>query len=140
MMIPEAKVNKIDPNISQRAAANPKDSVWVAASAGTGKTKVLSDRVLNLLLQGCPPEKILCITFTKAAAAQMENRVALRLAKWVSETDDELKKDIFTLTGAQPSDKSIAKARRLFAQARRPPGKSAMPPRPEKFRSSCPPR
>ena len=116
MMIPEAKVNKINPNISQRAAANPKDSVWVAASAGTGKTKVLSDRVLNLLLQGCPPEKILCITFTKAAAAQMENRVALRLAKWVSETDDELKKDIFTLTGAQPSDKSIAKARRLFAR------------------------
>ena len=61
MIIPEAKVNKIDPNISQRAAANPKDSVWVAASAGTGKTKVLSDRVLNLLLQGCPPEKILCL-------------------------------------------------------------------------------
>ena len=114
-MMRGTKVNKVDPNINQRAAANPKDSVWVAASAGTGKTKVLSDRVLNLLLLGCPPEKILCLTFTKAAAAQMENRIALRLAKWVSESDDELKDDIFKLTAAQPSDKSIARARRLFA-------------------------
>ena len=108
-------MNKVDPNINQRAAANPKDSVWVTASAGTGKTKVLSDRVLNLLLLGCPPEKILCLTFTKAAAAQMENRIALRLAKWVSESDDELKDEIFRLTAVQPSDKNIARARRLFA-------------------------
>ena len=108
-------MNKVDPNINQRAAANPKYSVWVTASAGTGKTKVLSDRVLNLLLLGCPPEKILCLTFTKAAAAQMENRIALRLAKWVSESDDELKDEIFRLTAVQPSDKNIARARRLFA-------------------------
>ena len=108
-------MNKVDPNINQRAAANPKDSVWVAASAGTGKTKVLSDRVLNLLLLGCPPEKILCLTFTKAAAAQMENRIALRLARWVSESDEELKDEIFKLTAERPSDKTVARARRLFA-------------------------
>ena len=114
-MMQGAKVNKVNPNINQRAAANPKDSVWVTASAGTGKTKVLSDRVLNLLLLGCPPEKILCLTFTKAAAAQMENRIALRLAKWVSESDDELKNEIFELTATQPSNKDIARARRLFA-------------------------
>ena len=59
----------------QRAAANPEASVWVAASAGTGKTKVLTDRMLHLLVKGVTPERILCLTFTKAAAAEMSNRL-----------------------------------------------------------------
>ena len=55
----------------QRMASNPENSVWVEASAGTGKTKVLSDRVLRLLLNGVSPSRILCLTYTKAAAVEM---------------------------------------------------------------------
>jgi ATP-dependent helicase/nuclease subunit A len=63
---------------AQRRAAEPETSVWVAASAGTGKTKVLTDRVLSLMLHGSEPARILCLTFTKAAAAEMANRLAAR--------------------------------------------------------------
>ena len=59
-----------NPEDAQRRAAAPGASVWVAASAGTGKTKVLTDRVLGLILGGAPPRRILCLTFTKAAAAE----------------------------------------------------------------------
>ena len=65
---------------AQRRAAQPAASVWVAASAGTGKTKVLTDRVLSLMLHGTAPARILCLTFTKAAAAEMANRLSERLA------------------------------------------------------------
>jgi ATP-dependent helicase/nuclease subunit A len=75
---------------AQRRAAKPETSVWVAASAGTGKTKVLTDRVLSLMLHGTPPERILCLTFTKAAAAEMANRLAQRLAKWTALEDAAL--------------------------------------------------
>ena len=67
---------------NQRAAADPKLSVWVNASAGTGKTKVLSDRVLRLLLSGIKASKLLCLTYTKAAAVQMSDRVSQKLSKW----------------------------------------------------------
>ncbi|MBO4644168.1 MAG: UvrD-helicase domain-containing protein [Alphaproteobacteria bacterium] len=103
----------IDPNDLQRKAADPDASAWVAASAGSGKTKVLSDRVLTLLLTGTPPEKILCLTFTRTAAAEMANRIADRLAKWASESDDDLKKELITLTGGT---EKITEARRLFAR------------------------
>lgn len=66
----------------QRRAADPARSVWVEASAGTGKTKVLSDRVLRLLLNGVPPGRILCLTYTKAAAVEMSSRIAGRLSRW----------------------------------------------------------
>ena len=62
-----------DPSEPQRGASDPGASVWVAASAGTGKTKVLSDRVLRLMLNGTDPRRILCLTFTRAAAAEMAN-------------------------------------------------------------------
>ena len=68
----------------QRRAADAQASVWVDASAGTGKTKVLTDRVLRLLLDGTPPARILCLTFTKAAAAEMANRIAGQLQKWAA--------------------------------------------------------
>ena len=64
---------------AQRLGSDPGWSAWVSASAGSGKTKVLGDRVLRLLLGNVPPAKILCLTFTKAAAAGMSNRVAERL-------------------------------------------------------------
>ena len=69
---------------AQRRALHPEESVWVAASAGTGKTKVLTDRLLALMLGGTDPAHILCLTFTRAAAAEMANRVNDRLAKWTT--------------------------------------------------------
>lgn len=105
-----------DPNDLQRKAADPNASAWVAASAGSGKTKVLSDRVLNLLLTGTPPEKILCLTFTRTAAAEMANRIAKRLAKWASMEEPELAEELTKLAGTPPDGKKIAKARRLFAR------------------------
>jgi len=79
-----------DPRASQRGAADPGASVWVAASAGTGKTKVLTDRVLSLMLAGTPPQRILCLTFTKAAAAEMNDRIARELGKWAAAPDGDL--------------------------------------------------
>src|ERR1700681_4658170 len=64
-----------DATAHQRRALGPEESVWVAASAGTGKTKVLTDRLLALMLGGTNPARILCLTFTRAAAAEMANRV-----------------------------------------------------------------
>ena len=69
---------------SQAAAADPSTSAWVSANAGTGKTHVLTMRVLRLLLDGTPPERILALTYTKAAAAEMSKRVFARLAEWVT--------------------------------------------------------
>ena len=74
----------------QRIAADPAHSAWVSASAGTGKTKVLTDRVLNLLLEGTPPERLLCLTYTRAAAAAMSARIAEVLAGWASVPEPEL--------------------------------------------------
>ena len=76
-----------DPNILQRNASDPMASVWVSASAGAGKTKVLSDRVLRLMLSGTEPHRILCLTFTKAAAAEMAKRVFDRLSAWTTLPD-----------------------------------------------------
>ena len=83
----------------QMAAANPEQSVWVEASAGTGKTKVLSDRVLRLLLAKVNPARILCLTYTKAAAVEMNERIAKRLSSWAVENEDELKKELKELLG-----------------------------------------
>lgn len=104
-------------NNEQRRASNPAKSVWVGASAGTGKTKILSDRVLRLLLDGCEPSRLLCLTYTKAAAVEMSNRVAARLAKWAISDDTVLEKELTDLLGEMPSDKKklFSKARKLFA-------------------------
>ncbi|MBL4757178.1 MAG: UvrD-helicase domain-containing protein [Rhizobiales bacterium] len=74
----------------QTHAADPARSVWVSANAGSGKTSVLADRVVRLLLGGTDPGAILCLTFTKAAAAEMENRVFDQLAKWATASHDQL--------------------------------------------------
>jgi ATP-dependent helicase/nuclease subunit A len=107
---------------SQRLAANPHHSAWVAASAGSGKTKVLTDRVLNLLLEGCPPERILCLTFTKAAAAEMANRVRMRLGEWAILPQSELQQTIENLQEAPPSLEKIERARMLFSLTLDTPG------------------
>ena len=112
----------INPEIPQRQAADPGTSVWVAASAGTGKTKVLTDRVLSLLLAGTSPERLLCLTFTKAAAAEMANRIAERLAGWATDDDVRLADDLSRLTGAPATVAKMTRARRLFAQVLDTPG------------------
>ncbi|HTH98525.1 MAG TPA: double-strand break repair helicase AddA [Stellaceae bacterium] len=112
----------LDPNIAQRLAANGRVSAWVAASAGSGKTKVLTDRVLNLLLMGAPPERLLCLTFTKAAAAEMSNRVNDRLSRWAVMPHMELREEIAALQGGYPDDDVYDKARRLFARVLDTPG------------------
>jgi len=112
----------IDPGIAQRRAADPRSSVWVAASAGTGKTKVLTDRVLALLLAGTPPERLLCLTFTKAAASEMANRIAARLANWATALDAALDKELTPLLAAEPTPEQRVGARRLFARLLDTPG------------------
>jgi len=107
---------------AQRLAADPTASVWVGASAGTGKTKVLTDRVLNLLLTGLKPERILCLTFTKAAAAEMANRIAKELSNWSTQTDQNLAQTLTKLTGTAPSAQQMIQARRLFTKVLDTPG------------------
>src|SRR5436190_24351049 len=80
-------------------ASNPAASVWVAANAGSGKTHVLADRVIRLLLEGVNPGKILCITFTKAAAANMANRIFDELRRWTALDDIELDTTIKQISG-----------------------------------------
>jgi ATP-dependent helicase/nuclease subunit A len=103
-------------------AANPEISAFVSANAGSGKTYVLAQRVINLLLRGVDPAKILCITFTKTAAANMANEVFKRLAAWTALDDAALDEQIRLSTGKMPSAGERARARRLFASALETPG------------------
>ncbi|MFQ5958007.1 MAG: double-strand break repair helicase AddA, partial [Alphaproteobacteria bacterium] len=106
----------------QRGAADPTLSVWVGASAGTGKTKVLADRALRLLLDGARPERLLCLTFTRAAAAEMALRIDGELGKWARIDDDALDGELESLTGAVPDEERRSHARRLFAAVLDAPG------------------
>lgn len=103
-------------NNLQQLASNPKNSAWVFASAGSGKTKILVDRVLRLLLEDVRPDKILCLTFTKVAALEMQNRISSRLADWVLLSDSKLDQNITQLTGKASNSTTIKKARTLFAK------------------------
>lgn len=107
---------------AQRIAADPAASVWVAASAGSGKTKVLTDRVLMLLLRGTLPQRILCLTFTKAAAAEMANRVGRVLMEWTIAPESVLVDRLSDLTGQVPDSALLRQARRLFAAVLDAPG------------------
>ncbi|HEX6092023.1 MAG TPA: UvrD-helicase domain-containing protein, partial [Dongiaceae bacterium] len=107
---------------AQRSATNPASSAWVAASAGSGKTKVLTDRVLRLLLDGTAPQHILCLTFTKAAAAEMSVRIAEQLEKWTAQPEKELNKSLLELIGRGASDEMRRRARQLFARVLDAPG------------------
>jgi ATP-dependent helicase/nuclease subunit A len=107
---------------AQGRAADPSASAWVGANAGTGKTHVLTMRVLRLLLAGTRPERILCLTFTKAAAAEMSTRVFDRLAQWASAPEEKLHKSLTELLGRSPSQVEALTARKLFAQSIETPG------------------
>jgi ATP-dependent helicase/nuclease subunit A len=107
---------------AQARASDPKASAWVSANAGSGKTHVLAQRVLRLLLGGAPPSRILCLTFTKAAAANMAERVFKTLAQWTRLSDEALGAAIVKAGAAQPDAARLAFARRLFARAIETPG------------------
>jgi len=125
---PADQAEKPDPNEAQRRAADPAASVWVGASAGTGKTKVLTDRVLRLLLPrpdglpGTAPQRILCLTFTKAGASEMALRINDTLGKWAVANDEKLSKGLSDLTGTAPDQAMMQAARRLFAAVVDTPG------------------
>src|SRR5262249_44893390 len=106
----------------QIAASDPNVSAWVAANAGSGKTHVLALRVIRLLLAGVAPEKILCITFTKAAAANMAKRVFDTLGRWTALDRAALATAIRAISAPAPNAKLRARARRLFALALETPG------------------
>jgi ATP-dependent helicase/nuclease subunit A len=106
----------------QIEASDPAASAWVAANAGSGKTHVLAQRVIRLMLDGADPAKILCLTFTKAAAANMSNRIFDTLAAWVALDDTALDDAIEGIEGEPPDRRRRERARRLFAQALDTPG------------------
>jgi ATP-dependent helicase/nuclease subunit A len=106
----------------QVEASNPEISAWVAANAGSGKTHVLAQRVIRLLLAGIDPAKILCITFTKAAAANMTNRVFDSLRGFTSLDDAGLRAAISNIADRVPDEAMLVRGRRLFAQALETPG------------------
>ncbi len=100
----------------QRRAADPEASAWVDANAGSGKTKVLADRVLALLLRSVLPERILCLTYTRAAAAEMRIRIERELAGWATAPDEELDTALARLGAGAPDGETRNRARRLFAR------------------------
>ena len=109
----------------QTAAADPGRSVFVTANAGSGKTTTLVDRVARLLLQKAPPGEILCVTYTKAAAAEMQARLFDKLGRWAVMDDAELSADLARLDGRDPAGlkpADLKEARRLFARALETPG------------------
>lgn len=107
------RLHDLDP--AQQAAAQPDEHVWLGASAGTGKTQVLSARVLRLMLAGVAPDAILCITFTKAGAAEMAHRIHERLALWVRMDDADLRVDLNALGADWRQPGILDRARALFA-------------------------
>ncbi len=102
------------------SASDPEVSAWVAAHAGSGKTYTLANRVARLLLAGAKPEKILCLTFTKAAAAEMQDRLFRQLGEWAMLPNEDLRARIAAIGGDGHGD--LRKARRLFAAALETPG------------------
>ena len=107
-------------SIDQNIAADPGVSTWLSANAGSGKTRVLTDRVARLLLQGTNPQSILCLTYTKAAATEMQNRLFKRLGAWSMLDDDALKSGLAELGEDVPDN--LDRARTLFARAIETPG------------------
>ena len=106
----------------QARASDPKVSAWVNANAGSGKTHVLVDRVVRLLLAGTEPSRIMCLTFTKAAAAEMSNRLFERLSAWVPLDDASLRQSLENLGTRDIDADLLRRARQLFTRALETPG------------------
>ena len=108
---------------AQQRAADPAASAWVSASAGTGKTKVLIDRVLRILLSGTDPGRILCLTFTRAAAAEMAIRITHVLGRWATNEQESLQTSLHELLQREATADELARARLLFAHVLETPGR-----------------
>jgi ATP-dependent helicase/nuclease subunit A len=106
----------------QTEASDPLNSVWVSANAGSGKTTVLVQRVIRLLLRNVPPSRILCLTYTKAAAAHMANEILKKLSAWVRLDDEALDAVLASIDSHPPDAARRALARRLFSNALETPG------------------
>ena len=107
----------------QISAADPLRSTWLSANAGSGKTKVLTDRVARLLLNNVSPENILCLTYTKAAASEMQNRLFKTLGAWAMKENPALKKELTELGFDRDiTEAELSDARTLFARAIETPG------------------
>jgi len=117
-----SEARKIEATEAQIAAALPARSAWVSANAGSGKTRVLTNRVARLLLEGTAPGRILCLTFTKAAAAEMQNRLFKQLGEWAMMPDDPLRKALAALGETDLPEAQLLHARSLFARALETPG------------------
>ena len=117
----QSSTRPTDPNVLQRQASKPDESVWVSASAGSGKTKVLTERILRLLLpdangfNATPPNKILALTFTKAGASEMSLRIRTKLSDWAVMNDPDLADSMQELYGHAVSGSQLNAARKLFA-------------------------
>jgi ATP-dependent helicase/nuclease subunit A len=123
-MEPDRVIRKrkdITPTPEQQQAADPARSIWVSANAGSGKTHVLVNRVIRLMLAKARPEEILCLTFTKAAAAEMQNRLFRQLSAWTLLSDDKLREQL-TLIDVRVDDEILVEARQLFTRALETPG------------------
>jgi ATP-dependent helicase/nuclease subunit A len=107
---------------AQEQAADPKRSAWVSANAGAGKTYTLANRVTRLLLNKAKPERILCLTYTKAAAAEMESRLFKQLGEWAMASDEDLARRIAEIGAGVRDAEGLREARRLFALALETPG------------------
>ncbi len=106
----------------QIAAAHPDSNTWLSANAGSGKTRVLTDRVARLLLSGVEPQHILCLTYTKAAASEMQNRLFGRLGEWAMMPEAKLQDELAKLGEPDNPPQRLARARQLFARAIEAPG------------------
>lgn len=116
---------RLRPAPEQIEATDPYRSNWVGANAGSGKTHVLTQRVARLLLEGAEPQKILCLTYTRAAAAEMQSRLFRTLGRWAMAPEAELALTLADLSGAPEPVRDPARlvdARRLFARALETPG------------------
>ena len=107
---------------AQVRASLPEASTWLMANAGSGKTRVLTDRVARLLLRDVEPQRILCLTYTKSAASEMQNRLFRTLGEWAMKPEAALRQALADLGEAQLDAAHLARARRLFACAIETPG------------------
>ncbi len=121
--LPESPAEWLNWTSKQQAlASDPGRFAWVSANAGSGKTHVLTQRVIRLLLSGARPSSILCLTYTKAAASEMSNRVLKTLSRWATLDDDALAAEIARMEGRPTADALLSPARQLFARALETPG------------------
>ncbi|WP_375703182.1 double-strand break repair helicase AddA [Bartonella sp. AD13SXNS] len=107
---------------AQEMATHPQKNVWVSANAGSGKTHVLSERVIRLLLNGTPPARILCLTYTRAAAAVMQSRIFRTLSSWNELDDAQLQETLTRFENKPVNAQKLTYARQLFARALETPG------------------